>query len=202
MSAADRDARLSRIRGDFAQHVATYSAADVGGVRVERLVWRQPGTNNYRIDYVCIGGAVLCVSGDLGEAVYNTGANSLMWWGRCDLSYFAGKCTASEYGRGYEDWDYRRALARLREEVARMRQGAEQVDDDVVRAAEQAIRSGRGEWDSWMRESAHELFGGDWWDFVPNFGVGPSWRCEYHLIGLKTALAQIASQPLAEEARS
>lgn len=176
---------------DFANHVAEYSEAEVGRVRVERLVWRQPGTNNYRVDYACIGGSVLCVCGDLGEAVYNAGGQSLAWWARCDRSYFAGKCMASEYGRGYKDWDDDRALSRFREEIARMRADGEEIDADLVDEAELCLAGGRGEWEAWMRESAHELFGDDWWDFVPNFGVVIAQRCELHLIGLKLAIAQL-----------
>jgi hypothetical protein len=177
----------------FAKHEAAYSRADVGGAVIEHLVWRQPGTSINRIDYVCLNGARLLVSGDLGDAIYTTGAHDLSWWTRCDLHYFAGKCAASEHGRGYRTWDDDAARRRLREEVARIQEDGEDVDAQLVSDADAAILAGHGEWETWMRESAEALFGDDWWEFVPNFGVRPDQRCALHLIGLKAAMTQVAA---------
>jgi hypothetical protein len=184
----------AEIRRWFAKHKAEYSAAAVGGVQVERLVWKQPGTWTYRVDYTCIGGTVLCVAGDLGEAVYNTGAQSLEWWGRCDRSYFASKCFASESGRGYKDWSADEARRRLKESVTSSRHDGHKIDKADVEAALRAIDDGRGGWDAWMREEAYRVFGDDWWDFVPNFGVIIAPRCAAHLLGLKMALASLATE--------
>ncbi len=184
----------AEIREWFANHEATYSVGDVGGVQVERLVWKRPGTSTYRVDYACIGGTTLCVAGDLGEAVYNTGANSLEWWARCDLSYFASKCYASETGRGYKEWDEREARSRLESSIADMRENGETFESGDVDDAFRAIDGGRGEWDSWMREDASRVFGDDWWDFVPSFGVIIAPRCAAHLLGLKMALASLATE--------
>jgi hypothetical protein len=174
----------------FAKHRAEYHRADIGPARMESLVWREPRTNINRIDYYCDGGR-LFVAGDLGDAIYITGAKDLSWWTRCDLDYFASKCDASEHGRGYKTWDGDVARARLDEEIARMRADDEEVDDLDVLVARDALSDGRGAWDAWMRESASELFGHDWWDFVPNFGAVVAQRCALHLAGLKAAMTQV-----------
>jgi hypothetical protein len=177
----------------FAKHEAAYSRADVGGAVIEHLVWRQPGTSINRIDYVCLNGARLLVSGDLGDAIYTTGAHDLSWWTRCDLHYFAGKCAASEHGRGYRTWDDDAARRRLREEVARIQEDGEDVDAQLV--SERRRRHPR-----WARRvgnvDARERGGtvrGRLVEFVPNFGVRPDQRCALHLIGLKAAMTQVAA---------
>jgi hypothetical protein len=182
------------VREYFPKHHAEYHEAKLGRARVERLVWRNPESSINRIDYLC-DGPRLFVAGDLGEGVYLAGANDLAWWAACDLSYFASKCMASEYGRGYESWNAEVATARVREEVRRRCEeenetvAAELVDDCLT-----AIANGRGEWDGWMRNSASELFGDEWWDYVPNFGVVVDQRCRLHLLGLKTAIAQVDAE--------
>lgn len=174
----------------FAKHQATYTRADVGGVCVERLVWQAPRTNINRVDYLCDGGR-LFVTGDLGDAIYTTGAHDLAWWTRCDLYYFAKKCDASEHGRGYKTWDDDDCRAELREWVAQSRADDETVDDDLVSDADAAILAGRHDWIEWQREHGADLFGDEWWDFVPNWGVRPDQRCALHLVGLKAAMAQL-----------
>lgn len=174
----------------FAKHHAEYSRAELGRATVERLIWREPGTSINRVDYLCDGGR-LFVAGDLGDAIYITGAHDLAWWTRCDLSYFASKCDASEYGRGYKTWDDAECRARVNGQVEQMRADGETVDADRVYAALYAIGDGRDAWTEWMRGEASDLFGDDWWDFVPNFGVRPDQRCALHLAGLKAAMTQL-----------
>jgi hypothetical protein len=176
----------------FAKHQAAYSREVIGGAVVERLVWRQPGTSFHYVEYLCLAGARLFVSGDLGDAIYTTGAQDLSWWARCDLRYFAGKCDASEYGRGYRAWDDDKARARLAEDVAQMRADGEVVDDDLVHDASSAAEDEQ-EWNSFLREHGEELFGADFWESAPNYGRAIHERCALHLLGLKAALAQLAA---------
>jgi hypothetical protein len=192
----EREQRRATIAKWFEQHTATYHAADVGSVKVERLTWKRTGSSFDRIDYVCIGGATLCVYGDHGEAVYNAGARDLAWWAGCNLDYFARKCQASEFGRGFKDWEEDEAKARFEEEVARMKEEGATFDEEreeLVTSGSGAIEDGREEWHAWMREHGHELFGDDWWEFVPNFGVGVALRCESQLIGLQMAIAALTT---------
>lgn len=174
----------------FAKHLAEYSRAELGRATVERLIWRAPGTSINRVDYLCDGGR-LFVAGDLGDAIYITGAHDLAWWTRCDLHYFASKCDASEYGRGYKTWDDDACRGRVNEQVEQMRADGETVDAERVSAALNAIDYGRDVWQEWMRDEASDLFGDEWWDFVPTWGIVPDQRCALHLAGLKAAMAQL-----------
>ncbi len=189
-----RQQQVERATEWFSKHRAEYAVGDVGGVVVERLKWKAPGTRNYRCDYACVGGVQLFVAGDIGEAVYLAGAKDLAWWARCHVDYFAGKCEASEHGKGYKSWDDDEAMQRLDEELKRMADERDELyDEDNAEGARMAIREGRGEWESWMRTNASDLFGDEWWDFVPNFGVTVDSRCVGHLVGLKLAIAQLAA---------
>lgn len=179
-------------QNEFASHVATYQSADMGGATVEWLKWKNPENGFYRVDYMCLGGTVLCVSGDIGEAVYNSGGKSMEWWTKCDVGYFASKCYASESGRGYKAWDDAIARQRVIDEVASRRNDEYEIDEDLVEEAIRAIEGGRHEWDEWMRsDECRSVFGDDWWDYVPNFGVIVAPRCALHLAGLKMAFAQL-----------
>lgn len=185
------------ITRQFGNHVAVHASAAVGDKCVERLRWSQPGTRNRLIDYTCIGGSLLIVTGDLGDAIYNAGGDSLKWWVRCDCDYLSRKCIASEYGTGYKEFNRDDALRRVVQEVADMRENGETVADDLVTAARDAILGGKGEWDAWMREDASELFGDDWWENVPDYGMVVAYRCRAHLIGLQMAWAQLDAHTIA-----
>lgn len=83
----------------------------------EFMTFGQPGTINCRLEYIYYAGR-LFVSGDLGEAVYAWySANSLEWVSGCGAGYFAGKCEASENGRGYKEWDSCWAEADMKEQL-------------------------------------------------------------------------------------
>lgn len=174
----------------FAKHVASHSVAEMDGRTVERLVWREPKVSYNYVQYIAVEGT-LFVSGDLGDAVYETGAESLQWWTRCDLHYFAGKCMASEEGRGYRTWDGDAAAVRFDEEIERMRNDGEEIDDNLVYEGRSALVESQWEWEYWLREEGTQLFGQDWWEFAPKFGKVISDRCLLHLLGLKLAIQQL-----------
>lgn len=186
--------RQCLLGGWFPGHKADLTTASLGGILMERLVWKKPSTNINRIDYLC-DGPHLIVTGDLGDAVYEAGANGLAWWAgisRGSLSYFASKCVASEYGRGYKEWDEDLALLILRDRFAQDgRDGAREWRKLQEFGGLDVLHS-EGEWNAWLAESAHEVWGANWSDHEP-WGVGRAvaLRCEGHLLGLQLALAQL-----------
>lgn len=100
--------REARAREWFADHVVVdHQTQMIGRREVELLEWRKPGTYCYAVTYLRVGDQ-LTVCGDLGEASYGWGhapPKTLAWIAGCDVSYFASKCTASAYGRGFRSWD-------------------------------------------------------------------------------------------------
>lgn len=186
-----RDETVSRW---FDQHTATLTTLCTEPYVVERLVWKRPTTRVYRIDYLC-DGPHLFVTGDLGDAIYEAGANGLRWWSGCDLGYFAGKCMASEYGRGYREWNAARADIGLRGMFDR------NDDDDRTRWAIVERLDGldalidEHDWAAWLRENAAQVWGPNWTDVEPwAIGMAPSLRCLGHLRGLQLAFAQLDAE--------
>jgi hypothetical protein len=176
----------------FPEHVATYSEGSVGDVRVERLVWRKPGTNNYRVDYLSDGGVHLIVTGDLGDAIYQTGAHDLRWWAACDVDYFASKCIASEYGRGYRSWDEDAARARVGECLADERtNGNRKARGQFARLDGWSAVQSRGDWRDWLLEHGADFFGPDYFEYG-DVGEVIDLRCAGHLVGLKRAIASLS----------
>lgn len=102
---------------EFAKHVATRSKATCHLGEIDVIEWAQPGHSNFRIVYTLRNGT-LHVDGDLGAACYQ-------WYGKTtmeaiagyDLSYFRGKCQASEYNRHAKEWSEEAAERRLQEKI-------------------------------------------------------------------------------------
>lgn len=194
--AETREERETRIREDFVRHVATLKILEQrdNGMQIANLVWRRPDSGNYAVHYV-VYGAMLFVCGDLGEAVYQWSSFvSVEWLAKLDLSYFAGKCTASANGRGYKEWDSDLARERFLEDVARFRQEGDVIDDGEVQSALIAIDEcgpSAGPWEAWCRTDAHTIYGDDWWESAPGIGERIDWQCQAHLLGLKLAVAQL-----------
>lgn len=178
----------------FDKHQATFHAFpadDPEEYGLLTLTWKRPGSGTYSIRYV-IQGPVLMVWGDLECAVYRW--SSIISWeflAGCDLQYFESKCEASVKGRDYEDYDERVALRQFDEELShRAEEGYDPPDPGLVDDARRALRSGRDEWNDWMRNHASLLFGSDWWDWLPGIGMSIARTCTAHLIGIKMAVAQ------------
>lgn len=186
----------------FPRHVAKltrYTApTSDGGVQViEHLRWAEPGTGVNLIDYVSRG-PYLYVTGDLGDATYCR-AEGLSWWAGLSIDYFAEKCDASEYGRGYKSWDPDEA--RFRAEEHFRRDIEEALDEDYAakyRQRYQYFKENGGpsalyheqEWAQWLSEHGVEALGDDYWEFGM-FGRVIHVRCHGHLQGLKRAMAQL-----------
>ena len=94
-------------------HKAIYSAKE----DMETLSWKKSGTSVFGIDYI-MRGNILIVTGDLGHAIYRWSSPVMLEWvSRCDLSYFAEKCVASETGSGGKEWNAEIAKERFIKEV-------------------------------------------------------------------------------------
>lgn len=180
--------RESMIRGWFTNHIATVFEETFGGAqRVQWLTWRRPGTVFYRIDYLAHGHR-LFVSGDVGDAVYVVSSPvDLEWWAKCDRQYFAGKCTASENGRGHEEWDEDEARDYLRQMLAEDGYGEQKAKFDIC-GGWRALSS-KHEWHRWLEQYGYDVWR-DWTD-LGEIGMRVSTRCEAHLIGIQLAVKQL-----------
>ena len=110
--------REEMIKDSFKDHAAKitqFAKLDVNdaGCDIEVLTWKKPESYNYMVRYL-VSGNTLCVYGDLGEAIYQWSENvTLEWISNLYLSYFKGKCQASEVGRDFREWSQRKALKEL-----------------------------------------------------------------------------------------
>jgi len=189
--------REEMIKGNFKDHVAKITQfakldVDDAGCDIEVLTWKKPGTNNYMIKYI-VSGNTLCVYGDLGEAIYQWSQNiSFEWLSGLDLSYFKGKCQASEVGRDFREWDDRTAIKFLKD--MEKQEYFKWSDLEYLGGTESLY--GSRDWEEWLRENGSEVFGEDYWDWAYGIGYRVNIRCEYHLIGLKMAMEQINAKPI------
>jgi hypothetical protein len=89
------------------------------GVTPTTFVYRKPDSGDCLMRYTLVdpvtdGYRTLVVTGDLGAAVYEWPSKiHWRWLAGLNIDYFASKCTASEYGRGYTCWCNYKAAARF-----------------------------------------------------------------------------------------
>lgn len=150
-------------------------------------VWHKPGTSIYYVRYR-VDGRCLIVTGDIGEAVYEWNSPiSLEWVAGCHLDYFASKCMASEYGRGYKSWDRTKAnqfLDQWWEEEIEDKETNE-IDSEVEDLYRQLKEHyTRDDWVYFLGEYGEQMFGPDWFEYG-DIGDTPDIRCEGHLVGLR-----------------
>lgn len=175
----------------------SFSAKDTHGTThtLEHLVYKEPGTGFYRMEYIMKGGT-LFVSGDCGDAVYWwSERQSLEWVSKCDIGYFKSKCRASEVGYDFVEWDEKHAIRRVEEEL-------EQLDEERQRRFKKwgglKHLGYRAEWADWLDQVARGVdegtkgeyfFGPDYLtDGEVNIGYVTHVRCEIHLAALKFAM--------------
>lgn len=194
-----KDEREQMIKEWFEKHEAkktSYPAEDGKG-EIEIIRWKRPGTTNYSVIYMTYGN-MLFVCGDLGAATY-CASTGFAFWSSCDISYFAGKCEASEFGRGYPSWDPDEAKRLALEYFAeRAKEAIDKHDRETIqRRRKRFIEAGgpeaiynRQEWTLWLQQHGCDAFGQDFYEFA-YFGDVIDTRCEAHLIGLKMAVAQL-----------
>lgn len=204
---ADRRARIAE---RFKDHRAELQIFAPG---VEEIRWGKPGTGIDRITFL-IHGPRLIVTGDLGDAIYIR-AQGWQFWASCDLDYFASKCEASDTGRLAREWDSDRAelymadvlnttVAGLREEDEKGKREENTEDEDEQDEEEWVPRAlrlfrerdgaaalcGEFDWIEWIRENGHDVFGGDYYEYG-EVGKDVSYRCVFHLEGVKAATRQL-----------
>lgn len=179
----------------FPKHVAQFG--DMTNDGMCKMTWSQPGTSNYATVYI-ISKRHLIVYGDIGEAVYGW-AQDLTWdWlAGLNLSYFAGKCEASEHGRRYDDWDAGVAKICLLERIAEIK--AMDVEDRAKHYAkelerleelEYSLETNRDAFKAAAQDIYDETGDGELAGSIGEMGEVTDMRCQAHLIGLQMAWAQ------------
>lgn len=168
----------------FRKHKATYE--NIGnfetGKRHEKLSWKNPKKYTYSVFYLRAGD-YLFVYGDLGNAVYRA-LDSLKSWAACDIIYFSQKCTASETGAQYREWDPDYLEEHLKGAI---KESDKTWHNFCSRGGKNALYDEKS-WIIWVAE-----YGMDFWDDLSTvpYGMRISVRCRAHLIGLKMALEQL-----------
>lgn len=173
---------------------------------VEYLEFGQEDTSINRMCYFLLRkpfGTYLIVTGDLGDATYWwTGKNSLKWISGVDVGYFASKCTASETGKGFKDWD---------DEIARVNYNLyvenaieeesinySEIEDHYesleyfLKCAEDAMCSQQAwvEFVNSERGCMEAIHGPDFGEIIYDVGETLHPRCIAHLAGLQMAFAE------------
>lgn len=168
----------------FKDHKAKYSQMpDIG---FEMILWKKPETSNYLLIYMRIPN-YLFIGGDVGEAVYCSGMKGLKEWAECDIGYFAGKCVASEDGRGYQEWDSDFLEKRIKEAL---KEHSDKTWEDFCQRDGHTAINNEHEWTVWLSRNADDFWGADPYCW-PTDGKRTAVRCRGHLIGLKMAIRQL-----------
>lgn len=188
----------------FKDHVAAYKVfkAEDGEI-IEFLRWGKPNSSTFSVTYMFRFG-FLFVYGDLGEAVYqwHPSIGTLRNIAGCNLDYFAGKCSASENGRGYKSWDEDSARESI---LDHMMDKASYDEDKTFDALSEEFRELGGweaihseySWIKWLEDNGFNFFGDEYFEYG-GIGMEIDSRCRSHLVGLKMAFEQIESQKEAE----
>lgn len=192
-----------RLKRDwFSKHVANRIVpGEAGGVHVIR--WKEPNTGFYQVRYMLCE-SLLYVSGDVGAATYSF--NKIMEWEdflSLYSDYFASKCVASEYGKGYRSWWPDLAVHRLQEwvneeddEEERAKRTRDLEDNIASVTCDNGIRACQNKecWHLWLSEFGDAVLGDD---YAPEFwdvGDDVDARCIGHLVGLKMAIDQLQKE--------
>lgn len=94
----------------FENHVVKSIEGEEG---FQKIIWGEPGTSMYQVNYV-LSGNMVYISGDLGVAAYSlTEIAKLERLGQYDLSYFTGKLAASQ--RSKYEFDHKTAQKGIEE---------------------------------------------------------------------------------------
>lgn len=193
-----------RLRKNFEKHVAKitqFAKYDVNAeedakidIGIEVLTWKKPESSSYMTKYI-VTGNTLCVYGDLGEAIYQWSSPiTFEWLSELDLSYFKGKCRASEVGRDFLEWDERQALSELKQFAK---------DDyfkwkDFKESDGQSYLYSKNDWKEWLSHNGGEFLGECYWEWAYGIGDTINTRCMYHFIGIKMAVAQMEKNKAVE----
>jgi len=181
----------------FKDHIATYERH---GDHLETLMWKNPKSSLYAIHYVRRYSTLL-VFGDCYEAVYQwtySDRATLAWMAACDEGYFYSKCKASPHGRRPLVWDQEVAEKVLKDYFAD-EENKEEAEAFDRAGGWLAVREGtKFDYDGWLHENGHEVFGDDWWDsrIITEPGMRRDCAIDLHLKGLKAAFEQLKQREL------
>lgn len=183
------DKELEEIRTRwFPNHKATIQEF---GPNLFRLRWAAPNTSTYSIVYI-VDHHVLCVYGDLGEAIYQwSGKINMHFLRSLDLGYFHGKCQASEKGRISDNYDFsfEKFAQSMKDEIARAKEEGstcyDKLDMDSFKYCDEDEYGAV----AWLREQ--DGIDGETLGHLLNGGKTIPLRCASHLIGLQMAAAQL-----------
>jgi hypothetical protein len=175
------------IKEDFKDHVAVFSEyKNEKKESIHKLIWgNKNGSSIYKIIYI-IQFNNLFVAGDVGEAVYtwSSGIN-FEFLSECGQGYFKSKCRASEMGTNFVDWDKKKASEMIREHAEEVENKEDMIQELIDNSDTQ---EGMMYWIENNRNDVDDVFGSDWWEFLPSVGEVIHPRCLYHLIGIKMAM--------------
>lgn len=171
---------------------------------VHRLSWKKPDTMTDSLNYLLHNG-VLCVTGDLGEAIYqwHGRGHTFEWIADTSFPYFLEKCQASETGRSYKTWDQivariyaKKYLDEYVEEEAEEKGISEELSrESAIKELtnEDAFEnmSSEFEWAAWVNDHqqlVEHYYGQDYWEFLYSTGTVPHYRAYCHWVGIKCAV--------------
>lgn len=180
------------IKKNFENHVATINQyvnfdKEIKGIDIEVLTWKKPDSSSYMIKYI-VTDNTLCVYGDLGEAIYRWSSPiTFEWLANLDLSYFKGKCQASEVGRDFKEWNQNKALNALKNFAK-----DEYFEWLQFEATDgQSSLYSNADWKEWLSHRGHDVLGVEYWEWAYDIGFTTNTRCIYHFLGLMMAMKQI-----------
>ena len=187
------EATIKQLGDDhFATHIVDL------GVNGDHLLWRRKdGSGLSRVEYT-INHNKLIVLGDLGSAVY-VWSQELTWafLADCHYDYFAGKCVASEHGRGFKQWSGSVAIQYIRDEFADLKSRIEDSAGDehaecVMRLLEEGdvfdSLENSHQWYQWIGADPKRY--NEFWESGA-IGDQVASRCILHLEGIKRAVEQL-----------
>lgn len=180
---------------DFSSHEITfYQMMQIGEKRFgcEFLEFMVRGTGIGAMRFHIVG-SHLYVSGDYGDAVYKWPPPvSLQQIAGFGLSYFAGKCTASEVGSVFRCWYPDEAsdwVTEWQNDCGEHRSAFRDAFDDAVVNHDDPFASAL-EWSIFLGDHGQELFG-DGWEEYADVGYGWHLRCQLHHEGIIAAVGKL-----------
>lgn len=120
---------IDNIKEWFENHVAELKVLDND---TQVLIWKQPGTRMYEIDFVFYKN-MLYVTGDMRDAVFNT-TWCTSWdcnegW-RIDIDYFASKLSCATHGK--YTWDSKEAVKYLTATYREYFDGTDEAYEEAI----------------------------------------------------------------------
>ncbi len=204
----EQERLIQEIKGEwFKDHLAICAETSVK-IPQERHItvikWANPSSSCYSIRYTLLGG-YLTVCGDLGDAIYQWGQDiTPAFLARTSLGYFQEKCTASEVGRYFVQWNGDLARQRMASYIEDLRKDL-QGDEDGLKKLEEQIHpefdpyedslGSKDEWWRWIGDHNEGIFSDP--EGLYRIGEETHVRCVSHWIGIQMAVEQLSKRETA-----